>query len=147
MKNFTNKYFDISKPVFIPAAVITFIFVTLTIVYNQQAEKIFSGFQAYMSEQFGLFINISINYYLFFVLFLALSKFGKIKIGGAHAKPSFNKFSWIAMLFSAGMGIGLVYFSVAEPMLNFNNPIQPDLSSAGKSNFAMIRYCFSLFYL
>lgn len=137
MKNFTNKYFDISKPVFIPAAVITFIFVTLTIVYNQQAEKIFSGFQTYMSEQFGLFINISINYYLFFVLFLALSKFGKIKIGGAHAKPSFNKFSWIAMLFSAGMGIGLVYFSVAEPMLNFNHPIQPDLSSAGKSNFAM----------
>ena len=122
MKNYTNKYFDISVPVFVPAAVITLLFVSLTIIYNQQAEEGFSSFQGYMAENFGLFINIAINYFLFFVLFLALSKFGKIKIGGADAKPAFNKFSWIAMLFSAGMGIGLVYFSVAEPMLNFNNP-------------------------
>ena len=137
MKNYTNKYFDISVPVFVPAAVITLLFVSLTIIYNQQAEEGFSNFQAYMAENLGLFINIAINYFLFFVLFLAVSKFGKIKIGGTDAKPAFNKFSWVAMPFSAGMGIGLVYFSVAEPMLNFNNPIQPNLSDATKSNLAM----------
>lgn len=137
MKNYTNKYFDISVPVFIPAALITLVFVSLTIIFNQQAEDGFSNFQSYMSEHFGGFISIAINYFLIFVVGIAISKFGRIKIGGAEAKPTFNKFSWVAMLFSAGMGIGLVYFSVAEPMLNFNNPIQPNLTDVEKGNLAM----------
>ena len=137
MKNYKNRFFDISVPVFVPAAVITFFFVALTIIFDQQAEEGFSDFQSLMSENFGLFINIAINYFLFFVLFLALSKFGSVKIGGSDARPAFNKFSWVAMLFSAGMGIGLVYFSVAEPMLNFNNPIREGLSFEQKSDLAM----------
>lgn len=137
MKNYRNRFFDISVPVFVPAAVITFFFVILTIIFDQQAEEGFSDFQSLMSENFGLFINIAINYFLFFVLFLAMSKFGNVKIGGEDAKPAFNKFSWVAMLFSAGMGIGLVYFSVAEPMLNFNNPIRADLAFEQKSDLAM----------
>ncbi len=137
MKNYRNRFFDISVPVFVPAAVITFFFVLLTIIFDQRAEEGFSDFQSLMSENFGLFINIAINYFLFFVFFLALSKFGKVKIGGAAAKPVFNKFSWVAMLFSAGMGIGLVYFSVAEPMLNFNNPIRDGLSFEKRSDLAM----------
>ena len=137
MKNYRNRFFDISVPVFVPAAVITFFFVALTIIFDQQAEEGFSDFQSLMSENFGLFINIAINYFLFFVLFLALSKFGSVKIGGSDARPAFNKFSWVAMLFSAGMGIGLVYFSVAEPMLNFNNPIREGLSFEQKSDLAM----------
>ncbi len=137
MKNYKNRFFDISVPVFVPAAVITFFFVALTIIFDQQAEEGFSDFQSLMSENFGLFINIAINYFLFFVLFLALSKFGSVKIGGSDARPAFNKFSWVAMLFSAGMGIGLVYFSVAEPMLNFNNPIREGLSFEQRSDLAM----------
>lgn len=137
MKNYKNKYFDISKPVFIPSAIITLVFVTFTIIFNDQAEKGFSSFQSYMSQNFGWFINIAINYFLFFVLFLAISKYGKIRIGGEKATTDFSKFSWIAMLFSAGMGIGLVYFSVAEPMLNFSNPIEDGLSGLEKSKLAM----------
>lgn len=113
MQNIKNKYFDISIPVFVPAAIITLIFVTLTIVFDQQAEKSFSSFRLFMSKNMGWLVNIAINYFLFFLVYLAFSKLGKIKIGGANAKPDFNKFSWVAMLFSAGMGIGLVYFSVA----------------------------------
>lgn len=137
MKNYTNKYFDISKPVFIPSALITVVFVSFTIIFNEQAEAGFSSFRAYMSENFGWFINIAINYFLFFVVFLAFSKYGKIRIGGSDARPNFSKFSWIAMLFSAGMGIGLVYFSVAEPMLHFSNPIEAGLSGIEKSKLAM----------
>jgi len=137
MKNYTNKYFDISKPVFIPSALITVFFVTFTIIFNEQAEAGFSSFRTYMSENFGWFINIAINYFLFFVIFIAFSRFGKIRIGGKEARPDFNKFSWIAMLFSAGMGIGLVYFSVAEPMLHFSNPIEAGLSGVEKSKLAM----------
>jgi len=137
MKNYTTKYFDISKPVFIPAAVITILFVAFTILFNEKAEVGFSSFRVFMSEKLGWFITIAINYFLFFVVFLAFSRFGKIRIGGSEARPDFSKFSWIAMLFSAGMGIGLVYFSVAEPMLHFNNPIEDGLSGIEKSKLAM----------
>ncbi|QSS96951.1 BCCT family transporter [Psychroflexus sp. ALD_RP9] len=137
MKNYTNKYFDISKPVFIPSAIITLLFVSLTIVFDEEAKVGFSGFQSYMSNHFGWMINLCINYFLIFVLYLAFSKYGNIKIGGKDAKPSFNKFSWVAMLFSAGMGIGLVYFSVAEPMLHFNHPIIENATAVEKSRLAM----------
>lgn len=137
MRQFKNKYFDFSLPVFIPSALITALFVTGTIVFNQQAKEGFSGFQHFMSTNFGWFINIAINYFLLFVVFLAFSKFGKIKIGGANVKPDFKKFSWVAMLFSAGMGIGLVYFSVAEPMLHYNNPIDADFSEIENAQQAM----------
>lgn len=137
MQNIKNKYFDISVPVFVPSAVITLIFVTLTIIFDQQAETLFTSFRSFVAKNLGWFVNIAINYFLFFVVNLAVSKLGRIKIGGAEAKPDFNKFSWVAMLFSAGMGIGLVYFSVAEPMLNFNNPIESGLSSLEKSKMAM----------
>jgi choline/glycine/proline betaine transport protein len=137
MQNIKNKYFDISIPVFFPAAIITIIFVTFTIIFDQQAETYFTDFRSFMSKNLGWFVNIAINYFLFFVVYLAVNKLGKIKIGGANAKPDFSKFSWVAMLFSAGMGIGLVYFSVAEPMLNFANPIESDLTGLEKSKLAM----------
>ncbi|NEV93985.1 BCCT family transporter [Psychroflexus sp. YR1-1] len=137
MRNYTTKYFDISKPVFIPSALITLLFVSITILFDEQAEKGFSVFRGYMSEQFGWFITLAINYFLFFVIYLAFSKYGSIRIGGKDVRPDFSKFSWIAMLFSAGMGIGLVYFSVAEPMLHFSNPIEEGLSGVEKSKLAM----------
>ena len=52
-------------------------------------------------------------------MFLAISKFGKIKLGGKDSKPEFSTFSWIAMLFTAGIGVGLVNFGVAEPMVHY----------------------------
>lgn len=137
MKNFKNKYFDISKPIFIPAAIVAFLFVLFTIIFQEQAERDFSSFQNFMSNKFGWLITLFINYYLVFVLIIAFSKLGKIKIGGKDARPAFSKFSWIAMLFSAGMGIGLVYFSVAEPMLHFNNPMISGLTDIDKSRLAM----------
>lgn len=137
MNRLKNKYFDLSIPVFVPAAIITILFVGLTIIFNQQASESLTALQKYMTNHFGWFISLAINYFLFFVLYLAFSKLGKIKIGGADAKPDFNKFSWIAMLFSAGMGIGLVYFSVAEPMLHFSNPINSDFSEIQKAQQAM----------
>lgn len=130
-------YFDIHKPVFYPSAIITIVFVCLTIMYQEMAEQYFGLFQAYMSDHFGWFISISINYYLIFVLFLALTSLGTIRIGGKHARPEFNKFSWVAMLFSAGMGIGLVYFSVAEPLYHYAHPIQSDVSDLMNARNAM----------
>jgi choline/glycine/proline betaine transport protein len=130
-------YFDIHKPVFYPSAAVTLVFVSITLVFRELSEKYFGQFQAFMSDQFGWFINLSINYYLFFVLFLALTSFGKVRIGGREAKPEFSKFSWVAMLFSAGMGIGLVYFSVAEPLYHYIHPVDTGLTERMKARQAM----------
>ena len=62
------------------------------------------------------------NVFIVVLLFFALSKYGKIKIGGVEAEKEFSDFSWMAMLFSAGMGMGLMFFSVTEPMFYFNTP-------------------------
>ena len=124
MRNYRTRYFDISVPVFVPAAVITLAFVTLTILFDEQAGELFTSFQSYMSRHFVWLISLCINYYLLFLLILGLSSLGRTRIGGKHAQPDFSRFSWIAMLFSAGMGIGLVYFSVAEPMYHYIHPVR-----------------------
>jgi len=132
-----KKYFDVYAPVFYPSAVIAILFVVFTIIFQERAKREFGAFHAFMSDNFGWLINIGINYYLIFVIVLAVSKLGNVRIGGDKAKPEFSKFSWVAMLFSAGMGIGLVYFGVAEPMYHFINPIETGLSDAIKAQYAM----------
>mgnify|MGYP001794628385 FL=1 len=137
MNNRAKKYFDIYAPVFYPAAIIVLLFVVTTIVFQERAERYFGTFQAYMSDTFGWMINLCINYYLVFILVLAFSRYGRLRIGGPKAQAEFSKFSWVAMLFSAGMGIGLVYFSVAEPMYHFLNPLRADWPAALKAEYAM----------
>ena len=132
-----KRYFAIHAPVFYPSALITLLFVGLTIAYREQAQELFGQMQSYMTEQWGWMISLSINYYLLFVVLLALSPFGKVRIGGPKAKAELSTFSWVAMLFSAGMGIGLVYFSVAEPMYHFGNPPSTGLSDIEKAQEAM----------
>ena len=84
--------------------------------------KIFSTIQTSISNYGGWFFVISINVFLFFVIYIAFSKFGKIKLGGPKAKPEFSKGAWFAMLFSAGMGIGILFWSVGEPIKHFIHP-------------------------
>ncbi len=84
--------------------------------------KVFSTIQTSISDYGGWFFVISVNIFLFFVLFIAFSKFGKIRLGGAKAKPEFSKGAWFAMLFSAGMGIGILFWSVGEPIKHFIHP-------------------------
>src|SRR5690606_1936814 len=64
-----------------------------------------------------------VTLFIFFLLFLVLSKFGSIKLGDNDSKPEYSFFSWVSMLFAAGMGIGLMYFSVAEPISHFADPV------------------------
>ncbi|QEP40551.1 BCCT (betaine/carnitine/choline) family transporter [Arcobacter porcinus] len=65
---------------------------------------------------------LSIAIFTFFAFFLALSKFGKFKLGPDQSKPAFSNFSWFAMLFSTGMGIGIVFWGIAEPVVHYTNP-------------------------
>lgn len=131
------KHFSISPLVFYPTAILSILFVVIVLMIGAPAAEAFSVFQKWMSNNLGWFVTIAINCYLLFVIYVAFGKYGTIRLGGPDAKPEFSKFSWVAMLFSAGMGIGLLYFSVAEPMFHFNNPISTEYDVQEKVQYAM----------
>lgn len=136
-KKATPKYFDIYAPVFYPAAAIALVFIVVTLGVGEPMEKIFNDIQNTVTDRSGWLLVIAINVFLFVALFFALSPFGRIRLGGADALPEFNRFSWLSMLFSAGMGIGLLFFSVAEPMLHFGQPPYGEPKSAEAALTAM----------
>jgi glycine betaine transporter len=70
----------------------------------------------------GWLLLLIVAGFLAFVVFLALSRFGTVRLGGPDARPEFSTFSWFSMLFQAGMGIGLVFWAVSEPLLHFRTP-------------------------
>ena len=113
---------DVNGPVFFTSSIIIIISIALTLIYREQAENYFDAIQDFVANTGGWFFVLSVNIFLIFVLYLAFSKFGNIRIGGKDAKPEFKTLSWFAMLFSAGMGIGLLFWSIAEPVTHFMNP-------------------------
>lgn len=90
------------------------------------AGNIFNG----LTLNFGWFYLMVMFIFVLFVLFLAFSKYGKIKLGPDDSKPDYSTMSWFAMLFSAGMGIGLVFWGAAEPLNHFVNPASSQLSGS-----------------
>jgi len=117
-----KKYFDIHGPVFWPASILLAIFIGITLIVGDPMEKVFTDTQNWISDNFGWFLVLIVNFYLFFTIYFAFSKFGKIRLGGKDAVPEFSRKSWFAMLFSAGMGIGILFWSVAEPIFHFTEP-------------------------
>ncbi len=118
----TKKYFDVDGPVFWPAAIVIILFIAITLIVGEPMNEVFATIQTSISNYGGWFFVISVNIFLFFVLFIAFSKYGSIRLGGPKAKPEFSKGAWFAMLFSAGMGIGILFWSVGEPINHFISP-------------------------
>ncbi len=113
---------QVNGPVFFTSSIIIIISIALTLIFEEQAEGYFNDIQNFVANNGGWFFVLCVNIFLIFVLYLAFSKFGTIRIGGKDAKPEFKTISWFAMLFSAGMGIGLLFWSIAEPVTHFMNP-------------------------
>ena len=108
------------------------------IVFNnlEASSQFFTNTQIAISETMGWFIILTANGFLVFSIFLIFTKYKNIKLGGANAIPSYSYPNWIAMLFSAGLGIGLLFYGVAEPIGNLNDypEMTDDLSyNAGKA--------------
>ncbi|MFO7962806.1 MAG: BCCT family transporter [Desulfobacterales bacterium] len=133
----TNRYFNIHPPVFWPAAVLLIIFIAVTLVVGDPMKTVFDSLQNTISDNFGWFILIAVNFYLFFMLYLAFSKYGNIRLGGINAVPDFSRLSWFAMLFSAGMGIGILFWSVAEPLYHFVEPVKGSGQTVAAATEAM----------
>jgi len=115
----------INGPVFLVSFFVILVLVVSTIVVGKPMENWFARTQTTVSNISGWFFILLVNILLFFAIYLGMSKFGKIRLGGKDAKPEFSRGAWFSMLFSAGMGIGLLFWSVAEPIKHFNsNPLE-----------------------
>lgn len=138
----SNKYFDVHPPVFWVAALLALFFIVTTIsVGGERMSAIFSDLQTSISDAAGWFFILTVNFFLIFILIIGFSKFGSIRLGGNDARPEFSTTAWFSMLFSAGMGIGLIFYSVAEPMIHYLNPPSVDGDSTAAAKEAM-KYTF-----
>ena len=123
--NLDNKIFkyDIHPWVFFIGGGLVILGVIFTIAQGDAALKMFEAVQAWIANATGWFFVAVMNIVLLFCFALMFTSFGSLRIGGSDAKPEFSTFGWFSMLFSAGMGIGLLFYGVAEPMFHFvGNP-------------------------
>ncbi|WP_435102039.1 BCCT family transporter [Halarchaeum sp. P4] len=113
--------FDVHPVVFPVALLLIGAFVAATLLLGSRASTAYMAVREFFEGNFGWFYLLAVNVFIAALLFFAFSKYGKIRIGGVEAEPEFSDFSWMSMLFSAGMGIGLMFYSVSEPLYYFTN--------------------------
>ncbi|MHD0397787.1 BCCT family transporter [Staphylococcus simulans] len=110
------------SPVFIYASLIVLIVVLAGAIFPSQFDHVTNTIKLWITDKLGWYYLILTTILVFFCVFLIFSPIGKLKLGKPNDKPEFNTVSWFAMLFSAGMGIGLVFYGAAEPMGHFAAP-------------------------
>lgn len=127
-------HLEVHPWVFFGSAGLILLFVGITIIFQHFLGDVFQTMQSYMSTYAGWFFIATMNIVLLFVLLLIVSRFGDIRLGGPDAAPEFSTIGWFAMLFSAGMGIGLLFYGVAEPMFHYvANPLtEPGTTEAAR---------------
>ena len=132
-----KKRFDIHPVVFFTSAALIIGFVIISVFFNEMVGGIFNPLLNSISTNAGWFFTLSVNIILLFVIYIMFSRYGEIRLGGDDAEPDFSTKSWFAMLFSAGMGIGLLFYGVAEPMFHFINPPIPVADQTEAAHQAM----------
>ena len=127
--------------VFWISIVIAIVFIGWGVIAPQHLSFVMNTIKAFFLDTFGWFYQISATFFLLFALFLIFSRYGRIKLGKEEDKPDFKRPTWIAMLFSAGMGIGLLFFGVSEPVSHF---VQPPFGEGGTAEAAQrsLRYTY-----
>ena len=152
---------DINAPVFLTSSLAIVIFVLVALVFQEQATAIFENVRVWMTSRLDWVFLLSCSLLLLFCLYLIVSPLGKVRLGGQDAVPDYSTLTWIAMLFSAGLAIGLVYFGVVEPVHHFQHPPfnmtkvydaqqpppnidAPDVQAARNMSFAAIAFHWGL---
>ena len=107
---------DIHNPVFIVSAALVVMLVIGTLLFPEQATSLFADLRVWTTVTFDWFFLIAANIFVVFSLGVALSPLGRIRLGGQDAAPQYSYLAWLAMLFAAGVGIGLMFFGVLEPV-------------------------------
>ncbi len=113
--------FDIHNPVFVTAGGTIILFVVLTLMFQTQAEPLFGALRGWLTSNLDWFFISAGNIFVLVCLGLVVSPLGRVRIGGTEAKPDFSYLGWFSMLFAAGMGIGLMFYGVSEPLSHFSS--------------------------
>ena len=113
---------DIHNPVFAISALVVVAFVVLTLAFQEQVGPAFGAMRGFLTSTFDWFFLSAANVFVIVCLGILVSPLGKVRIGGAEATPDYSYLGWFSMLFAAGMGIGLMFFGVLEPVYYFGTP-------------------------
>ena len=129
-----KKFLKVNPYVFFPSAFLITLFVSLGVYFTSSSKEkdplteFFNTIQNFITVKLGWMYLFLAAFFLIFIIWIMFSKHGKIKLGAENDEPEFSRFTWFAMLFSAGMGIGLLFYGVAEPIKIFSNPPSSDIT-------------------
>jgi glycine betaine transporter len=128
--------------VFVISLVMVLIFSGMGFFAPELLDEFSSYLHGKIIHHFGWGYLVSAFLFLAFSLFFAFSKYGRIKLGGDNEKPQYSYYGWFSMLFAAGMGIGMIFWGVAEPMSHYLNPPAYVPGGSGDAARFAMRYCF-----
>ncbi|WP_372714233.1 BCCT family transporter [Ilyobacter sp.] len=120
-RNFNKFGFDFHPQVSIISGLLVIFFLAFTLKSPDTANAVFSSLKNSITTKWNWFFILSANFFLLFPIYLLFSKLGEVRLGGPEAKPEFTNFAWYSMLISAGMGIGLMFWSIGEPLYHYNS--------------------------
>ena len=112
--------FDIHNPVFVISGITSVVFVLLTMIFPDQAGAVFLAVRNFATTKLDWMFMIIVNFFVIFCIVLIFLPMSKVRLGGEDAVPEYSYPAWFAMLFAAGMGIGLLFFGVLEPVYHMN---------------------------
>ncbi len=113
---------DVHNPVFVVSSLSTVLFVTGVLAFQTGATAAFVALRAWLMSTFDWVLMGAGNLFVLFCLLLVVTPLGRVRLGGADARPDYSRSAWFAMLFAAGTGIGLMFFGVSEPVEHFLQP-------------------------
>ena len=134
----------------IAAKAMVIVFVVFTALNVEFANSIYSAIRGWIEATLNWYYISAVTVMLFVCFYLMFSRFGSIRLGDDDSRPEFSNFSWFAMLFSAGVGIGLLFFGIAEPMFYFDNtqpwgyPNNPFADHAGVTAMSVDRAVYAM---
>lgn len=125
-------------PIFLPSLLFILLVTGLGIVVPETTQKLLNGIKNNIFDNFSWFYVVAVSMFILFLLLLCASSLGDIKLGTENEEPEYPFMSWMAMLFAAGMGIGLMYFGVAEPISHYVAPLAENASHTEKVENALL---------
>jgi len=128
---------QLNKKVFVSASAIIIALLLFAAALPNQAQSLFTIVQSSIIDNGSWFYVLTVAFIFFFVIFLGFSRYGDIRLGPHHATPDYSMLTWLSMLFAAGMGIGLMFFGVAEPLMHYLSPPTADKGSVAAVQEAM----------
>ncbi len=128
---------SLNRPVFFSSAFLIIALVLYSVLLPEQAQSQFALLQGWIIDKASWFYVLAVALILICCVYLAVSRYGDIKLGPDHSQPEYRNTTWFAMLFSAGMGIGLMFFGVAEPLMHFTAPPVGDAGTVQAAREAM----------